>query len=199
MHELFAELGVENQMMPKRIPFAAEAIFVSSILLGVLVALFASPTVLTDSPALSTFTDFMASLVPGIDRLAKVSSFPEVTRFTSAVLWASVPVQALLCFYPGVFVTRFDLLRKKKTFGVIAWMTCPLLIAMPAFIPEPKLENFARTTLYNMALRSVSEDRLWLGVLGGVVAISTAFFIFAFVAWWPRTWAVYFGSENKER
>ncbi len=185
--------------MPKRISFAAEAIFASSVLLGVVLALFSSPTVLTDSPMLSGFTDFVASIIPGIDRLAKVSSFPEVTRFTSAVLWASVPVQALLCFYPGVFVTRLDLLRKKKMFGIIAWIACPLLIAMPAFIPEPKLENFARTTLYNMALRNVSEDRLWLGALGGAVAFSVAFFTFAFVAWWPRTWAVYFGSDNKER
>lgn len=184
--------------MPKRIPFAAEAIFAFSILLGTTVALLAPVSVLTDSPMLSSFTDFVASIIPGIDRLAKVSSFPEVTRFTSAVLWASVPAQALLCFYPGVFVPRLDLVKKKKIFSAIAWLSLPLLVLMPAFIPEPKLENFARTTLYHMGLRSVSEDRLWLGILGGAVAYAAAVGIFGFLAWWPRTWAVYFGSTTKE-
>lgn len=185
--------------MTKRIPFAAEAIFVFSILLGTTVALLAPVSVLTDSPMLSSFTDFVASIIPGINRLANVSSFPEVTRFTNAVLWASVPVQVLLLFYPRVLVPRFDLISKRKIFSVIAWMSCPLVVWMIAYIPqEPKIESFARTTFYHMALRNVSEDRLWLGVVGGAVAHAAAAGIFIFLAWWPRTWAVYFGSTTKE-
>lgn len=182
----------------KRIPFAVESILASSILLGLMVAVISPNTVLTDSPVLHAFTDFMALLIPGIDRLAKVSQFPEVTRFTSAVLWATVPLQALVSAYPGVYVFRMEIIRQRKLFAFICWVAMPLLVLLMASISIQELnpEKLARKNLFAWGLRSVSESRVWLGVIGGAVAYSAAVCIFGFFAWWPRTWAIYFGPKN---
>lgn len=188
-------MNVETQ---KRIPFAVEAILASSILLGLTVAVMSPNSVLTDSPMLRAFTDFIASLIPGIDRLAKVSSFPEVTRFTSAVLWATVPVQALVFAYPGVYVPRFEMIRQKKILMFFGWLIMPLVVLMIASVSirELSIEELARKDIYHWGLRSVSESRMWLGLIGGVTACSVATFIFIFFTFWPRTWAIYFGPKN---
>lgn len=183
--------------MPKRIPFAAEAIFAFSILLGTTVALLAPVSVLTDSPMLSRFTDFMASIVPGINKIAKVSHFPEVTRFTSAVLWASVPVQTLLCMYPSVFVPRLDLVRKHKLVLAIGWIVIPLISLYPAYMPEIQVDRLSRSSLFYVGIRHASESRAWLGIIGGIVAYAAAFGLFAFFAWWPRTLKAYRRTDKQ--
>lgn len=182
----------------KRIPFAVETILASSILLGLTVAAMSPDTVLTDSLILGAFTDFMASIIPGINRLAKVSQFPEVTRFTSAVLWATVPLQALVSAYPGVYVPRFEIIRQKKVLMFFFWLLCPLMVLLMASVSirELSLEELARKDIYHWGLRSVSESRVWLGIIGGAVAYSAAALIFIFITFWPRTWAIYFGPKN---
>lgn len=187
-----------NMETQKRIPFAVEAILASSILLGLTVAIMSPDTVLTDSPILRAFTDFVASFIPGIDRLAKVSQFPEVTRFTSAVLWATVPLQALVSAYPGIYVPRFEMIRQKKILMFFGWLIMPLLVLMMASVSihELSIEELARKDIYHWGLRSVSESRIWLGIIGGAVACSVATFIFIFFTFWPRTWAIYFGPKN---
>jgi hypothetical protein len=182
----------------KRIPFAFEAILAGNILLGLMVAVMSPNTVLTDSQILSAFTDFIASFILGIDRLAKVSQFPEVTRFTSAVLWATVPVQALAFSYPGVLVPRLEMIKQRKAFFFLAWLMMPLMTLMliVASIHDPTPDLLARKSLYAWAFRNVSESRMWLGVFGGLVACISAAFLSGFFTFWPRTWAVYFGPKT---
>lgn len=182
----------------KRIPFAVETILALSVLLGLVVAVSASGTVLSESPMLAAFTDFMASVIPGIDRLAKVSQFPEVTRFTSAVLWATVPLQALAFAYPGVLIFRTEMIKRKKIRSLFFWLMAPLLVLIMASVSIHELtaEKLEGKNLFAWGLRSVSESRVWLGIIGGAVAYSAAGCVFGFLAWWPRTWAIYFGTKN---
>lgn len=178
----------------KRIPFAVEGILTSSILFGLVVAVLSPQTILTDHPGLQSFTDFVASIIPGIGRIEKVSNFPEVTRFVSAVLWATVPIQAILLAYPRVLIFRLELIKQKKKFAFLCWLAAPLLVLMFSTMPfrEPSVEELVRKDIYHWGLRSVSESRFWLGVIGGLVAYSAAALVFTFFAWWPRTWTVYF-------
>jgi hypothetical protein len=182
----------------KRIPFAAESILAGSILLGLSIATFSPTNILSQFSVLASFTDFVAFLVPGIDRLAKVSNFPEVTRFTSAVLWASVPLLAFISSYPRIYVPRYELIKKHKARGLFFWSMCPVMIFILIVMPirEPSAEELLRKDIYHWAVRSVSDSRVWLGVLGAGITYCAAFLTSAFFTFWPRVWTIYFGNKK---
>lgn len=56
------------------------------------VGLLIPETALTDNPGLRTFTDFMASFIPQIDRVTALNLNPEINRLHYSILWAVSPV-----------------------------------------------------------------------------------------------------------
>lgn len=62
------------------------------------VGLLIPETALTDNPGLRTFTDFMASFIPQIDRVTALGLKPEINRLHYSILWAVSPI------FPGLML-----------------------------------------------------------------------------------------------
>src|SRR5688572_23142140 len=64
----------------------------AAVLLLVLIAVSVPRDVITQYRVLQYYSDASRVLIPGIDRLAAVSSFPEVTRLVISAMWTLVPI-----------------------------------------------------------------------------------------------------------
>ncbi|NJM42877.1 MAG: hypothetical protein HC858_00695 [Brachymonas sp.] len=63
------------------------------------VGLWIPDNILKDNPAAREFCDFMAGIVPQIDRITALNIKPDVNRFYSSVLWAGSPIMfSLACW-----------------------------------------------------------------------------------------------------
>lgn len=62
------------------------------------IGLFIPETIITDHTWARSFSDFMASIVPQIDRVTAIGLRPGVNRFHYSILWAVSPVYFLILF-----------------------------------------------------------------------------------------------------
>lgn len=156
------------------------AFFLVSVIISTLIALFAPLDVLAKHSTAAQAADILGAIVPGIARLAVVSSFPQVTQFVMTVAWGMiVPLQVSLYFCSpfNVNVKAFFeqplLLRVMSVFAVGAglWWILSLYEITPR-----DLEGYS---LHRMILRQVSTSRLGLGFWTGIF---TTFFSAAFCA-----------------
>jgi hypothetical protein len=63
------------------------------------VGLWIPDNILKDNPGAREFSDFMAKIVPQIDRITALNIKPDVNRFYFSVLWAGSPVFLILAMY----------------------------------------------------------------------------------------------------
>ena len=82
----------------------------AAMLLLFLVAVLVPKNVLTQYRFLQDYVAATGAFIPGVERLAAVSSFPEVTRLVVSLLWTFVPIFiAVYCFnvrVPDSFLAR---------------------------------------------------------------------------------------------
>ena len=65
---------------------------------SVILALFVPDDILSSSDWAATFSNWIAALVPMVDRASSLSPIPEVTKFYFAVMWAFVPFWVFVTF-----------------------------------------------------------------------------------------------------
>ncbi len=94
------------------------------------------------------FSDFMASIVPQIDRITTLNIKPDVNRFYFSVLWAGSPVLVLLVVAGTLsHGLNTETIRPndsvKKLLGIAAALTAMSLAILPIPFAEssPKLTN----------------------------------------------------------
>lgn len=83
------------------------AIIIFGLVVTTTTALVAPHDVLSRVGFLSAYVNLLSGVVPSINALAPVSSFPEVTRLVLAVTWTCAPIQTLLLLWSRT--ARFDL------------------------------------------------------------------------------------------
>ena len=80
-----------------------------------IIGLFIPEKVLSDNEWAWRFSDFMASIVPQIDRITALNLRPEVNKFHYSILWAVSPV------FPGLMLPSIlahsNAGKKTKTYG----------------------------------------------------------------------------------
>ncbi len=139
-------------------------------------------------PFAAHFADFVARLVPAIDKLTVLSQFPQVTRLFLALLWGIVfPVLLALAF-----VTRpqENHLRRMKAPAWIVWMApmigitmCWAIVDLP-FVYEVRLPEFqCDRTPFDECICLASTSRLWLGLFCTVQVFAMAIFAAAIYRW----------------
>jgi len=109
-------------------PFAIA--LVAYYLLMAVVGLLVPEDILTTNLGAREFSDFMATLVPQIDRITALNIKPDVNRFYFSVLWAASPVFVLTMFYAmwdgwkkqsaSIWWTPFDKIIWPFFFGSLA-------------------------------------------------------------------------------
>lgn len=161
-------------------PMIRSAFFLVSIILSTLIALFAPVDILARHSISAQAANALGAVVPGIARLAAVSSFPEVTQFVMTVAWGViVPLQIGLYFLSPLnvnikaFFEHPLLLRIVSVIAVAAGLWW--VFALYAIAPSD-LEGYS---LHSMILRQISTSRLGLGFWTGIF---TTFFAAALCA-----------------
>ena len=90
--------------------------------------------VLSDNEWAWRFSDFMASIVPQIDRIAALNLRPEVNKFHYSILWAVSPV------FPGLMLSAFwkhpSINSRRMTYGQAfgGLLVCIWLIGFAMFL-----------------------------------------------------------------
>jgi len=149
--------------------------------LSISLALLAPENVLTSSNVLSATTDFVASISPAIDKLGKISSFPEVTRLVFATMWLVTLPQFV--FWAFLFLTvpisteGLAKVRERRLVVVLVF-----LVAVPAILfsflfligNSPLQIEGGRSA--ERFTRLFSQSRFWLGVAAGGLSLAIAFF-----------------------
>lgn len=98
------------------------------------VGLFIPEKALSENEWAWRFSDFMASIVPQIDRITALNLRPEVNKFHYSILWAVSPV------FPGLMVPSFwkhpSADNRRKTYGqaVGGLLVCVWLIGFTMFL-----------------------------------------------------------------
>lgn len=136
-----------------------------------LIALFIPSDVLTVYPGAAAFSDFMASWVPQIDRLAALNIQPEVNRFYYSVLWA---------MSPGLLVLSVFKVLEDLRMGLGDALNRPLLKLIP-FVVLFFVAIYAAQHLFWFAqfvdaddrkLRFLMGNRLGRAFLGNIMFVA---------------------------
>ena len=129
-------------------------------------------------PALfQSFCKVMSSSIHSIDQFVAVSRFPVVTQVFLSIEWGLVPLLALVIWHQPELLTPNARTMKK-------WSTWKLLLGLSVvacfgviypMVIELRPDSLRGNMLNEWALRSVSESRLWLGLLGSIIIFSVAY------------------------
>jgi hypothetical protein len=172
-------------------------IYLISIIPATTVALLAPDNVLSQHPSLDHLTMILRNLLPSIDRLAVVSSFPEVTRLVLAVEWTILPIQTILFIVFRTYAVKVDLLRERRfliAFGL------PILVGVfvwcVALLYEVTPTDLQGNLLNESLLRSVSTSRLGLGIISSIFLSGTALVVGVLLVWARLIPHVYFGYDG---
>lgn len=124
-----------------------------------------TPEDILTRPWARAYVDFIARLIPAVERVPKFSPLPGVAQLYFAVMWLTVPVVFGICIYAGVKAPehrRNEALRKIR--GKLGW------IGLVVFIPIILYYGFHLQFLGNppgpRQLRFQMSSRFGLGFIG---------------------------------
>ena len=142
-------------------------------LMGI-IALFIPADILKAYPWAVEFTDFMAGLVPQIDRITSLGVEPDVNRFYYSVLWA---------MSPGVFlIASFKVWEDLKmgygasSMPLFKMLPLALLLCMLIYASQ---QGYWMTNTNNGLLRFMLDNRLGRAFWGNIMYATTPLMTFS--------------------
>jgi hypothetical protein len=146
------------------------------------IAVFA-PADVAGYPGIRQYTDASRALIPGIDQLARVSSFPGATVLVVSLMWTLVPLLAIFYFFhieiEEGWWRQFRRNRFFMTFAMLLVAGSVVSIAVMYEIDPRELEPGRRRNV----LRLVSTYRLGLGLVAGFFAVGLALMVCVVARW----------------
>jgi hypothetical protein len=178
-----------------------DAVFACCIAVGMLllvvVAVSVTRDVLTQYRFLHDYVGLCRTLIPGIERLAAVSSFPEVTRFVVSAMWTLVPVFFAVCVWkvrvPETFAEKFRQRRFFLTFSVVV-VAIGIVSYAVLFDVEPR--HLEGALLNDLVLHIVSTSRIGLGLIAGFLSAGIAMLLYMLLTWLLKVPAIYFSKRG---
>jgi hypothetical protein len=167
------------------------------VLVLALVALLAPEDVISRYPLLQTYTAACRAVIPGIDRLARVSSFPEVTRLVVSMMWTAVLILAVMYVLklkvPGDGWEQYSGRRPYLTLTIIVMA---LSVVSVAVLYEIEPEDLRGGMLNERVLRGLSTSRLGLGMITGFFASGMALLLWVLLRWLRDFRTLYFAKRE---
>jgi hypothetical protein len=138
----------------------------------------------------------MSAAVPGIERLAAVSSFPEVTRLVVSLMWTLVPIFAVVFTLkiqmPESFLARY---RERPFFLNFATAVMALSIVMLAVLYDITPEDLRGGLMNETVLRTISTSRIGLGLVAGFFSAGIAMMTYMVLLWFFSLPHIYFSKR----
>ncbi len=153
-----------------------------------IVGLLIPDDILTNNAWAREFSDFMASIVPQIDRITALGIKPEVNRFYFSLLWAASPVLVLIVL--AFFAMRPFRAEDWKQAGAPRYQSFLFLFGVillcgiwpqTLFWVDPSLQ-ITKVLLGNVGARVLVAQLIW--VTGSCLFLAAA--PFAFAAWYIK-------------
>jgi len=172
-------------------------IYFLSIVPATIAALLTPDNVLSQHPSIDQYTQIFRHVLPSIDRLAAVSSFPDVTRLVLTVEWTMLPIQTILFIVFRSYTAKVDLLRERRFLIAVG---LPILVGIflwcAALLYEVTPMDLQGNLLNESLLRSVSTSRLGLGIISSIFLSGTALVVGVLLVWARFIPHIYFGYEG---
>jgi hypothetical protein len=174
----------------------ASAVGVAMLLL-VSVAVIVPQDVITRNPFLQGYVAVSSSVIPGIERLAAVSSFPEVTRLVVSLMWTFVPI------FTAVYFLRLRMpegawanFRQRPFFLTFGLVVMAISVVLLAVLHDIAPEDLKGGRISRSVLRAMSTSRVGLGLIAGFFSAGIAAMIYVVLIWLPHLPRVYFSNRR---
>jgi hypothetical protein len=155
--------------------------------LGCLLAFLTPEDILTTNTTFKGFADWMSSIVPSINSISSISSFPEVTKFFFSMMWFCTPIVAGAYFYTKYWpLSRGWTVPKSRAvwsfkntffmvFGIIMmWFIVYKLLTHTGFKPADITYTGGRGKAF---LTMLSQNRFALAMVGTLMTVISAFIV----------------------
>lgn len=136
---------------------------------------------LADHPNLSAFCDFMAAIVPQIDRITAMGIKPDVNRFYFSLLWACSPPYMVYMWISGNHFVKHEWKEPRSPLiligaAAVGLLVCAMLIFMSFGVEPITAENRpTRAMLDNKMIRVIEAPGMTI-----VVAVLLTWVVFMF-------------------
>lgn len=122
---------------------------------------------LASNKLFKSYVLILQTIVPNIEAIARLSQFPDLTRVMLSMAFSIALVQGVL-FWHRVHIDVRLLRAKAGECGVILIIFLGMLAVMIGIVDlmPHNLGGSARTDIF---IRQVSESRLWLGIVAGLI------------------------------
>jgi len=174
-------------------------IYFISVLPAVAIALLAPSDVVTRYPLIQAYTSVCRALIPAIDKLTAVSSFPEVTQLVLSITWSLVPLQTVLFLVNGTFSPKFELWRQRRFYAGFLMIVVTICMAFMVVLFDITPRDLEGNLLNEWVLRSVSTSRFWFGLITGLLVSGVALFtgmLLVFLRYFPF---IYFNKWGRSQ
>jgi hypothetical protein len=170
----------------------------AAMVLLTLVAVIVPRDVIAQYRFLEDYIAGSGAVIPGIERLAAVSSFPEVTRLVVSLMWTLVPILTALYLLkvevPESFYAQFRQRPLYLTFGIVVMAISVVLLAVLHDITPEDLEG---GLINETVLRAMSTSRMGLGLITGFFAAGIAGMVYMVLMWFFNVPRICFLSNGK--
>jgi hypothetical protein len=167
----------------------------AAMLLLVPVAVFVPQNVIAQSRVLQDYIGMSRTLIPGIESLAAVSSFPEVTRLVVSGMWTLVPVFLAVYLFrmrtPESFLEEF---RQRRFFLTFACIVVAIVVVSLAVLFDAEPADLERNSRSGFVLQLVSTSRIGLGLVAGFLSATIAAMLRMLLMWLVNVRAIYFSK-----
>lgn len=171
-----------------------------AMLLLVLVAVIVPQDVITQYRFLQDYIAVSGAVIPGIERLAAVSSFPEVTRLVVSLMWTLVPIFTVVYFLkvqvPDVFFVRF---RQRPFFFNFLIVVVAISVVLLAVLFDIAPEDLKGGLINETVLRAISTSRMGLGLITGFFSAGIAMMVYVVLMWLLNLPRIYFSKRGGNR
>ncbi len=171
------------------------ALVVGVVLFGLFLVISLPDNILTHSTLFQRYTDVMASLVPTIDQITNISTFPQVTRLFLSVMWTLVPVVTVLILrLPGILHFQVNKIKENKFLYTASFIFLPFMIVFVAMflIAADGADSLEGGMLHELILRNISHSKIWLGFFGSLMMLVLSFVLSGFLKWTCSIKEIYF-------
>jgi len=168
-----------------------------SMLVLVSVALSAPQDVITRSRFLHEYVAVSGSVIPGIERLAAVSSFPEVTRLVVSLMWTFVPVFTAVYFVKvRIPENAWANFRKRAFYFTFALVVVAISVVLFAVLHDMTPEDLKGGRISRGVLRAMSTSRVGLGLIAGFFSAGIAMMVYTVFICLINVPRIYFSNER---
>lgn len=169
------------------------------MLLLVLVAVIVPPDVITRNRFLHDYVAVSSAVIPGIERLAAVSSFPEVTRLVVSLMWTFVPI------FTAVYLLKLRIpesawanFRQRPFFLTFGMVVIAISVVFLAVLSDLTPEDLKGGLLNETVLHAISTSRMGLGLIAGFFSAGIAAMVYMVLIWLLHLPRIYFSKRGGE-